>query len=68
MKPMRANHTSKWQLSVADRFALLRERDLETDTIPKPVGLGIGTAQGVRSVRLMSGLCPRFVRSLSGAC
>ena len=42
---MRAIRASKWQLSVANDFALLRERYLEIDTIPKPGGLGFGSAQ-----------------------
>jgi len=40
MKPLRANRASKWQLSVATGFALLREHLSKIDTIPKPGGLG----------------------------
>ena len=48
MKPMRAIRAQNWQLRVANDFALLRERCLEIDTIPKPCGLGLGSAQSVR--------------------
>jgi hypothetical protein len=66
MSPMRAIRAKKWQLSVANGFALLRERYLEIDTIPKPVGLGSGGPLGGLSVRLLSGFCPELVRPLSG--
>jgi hypothetical protein len=64
MKLLRAIGAQKWQLSLAKGFALHRERYLEIDTIPKPCGLGFGSAQSVRSVRLMSGFCPACVRRL----
>ena len=67
MKPMRANRASKWQLSVATGFALLRERHSDIDTIPKPGGLGPGGPRRGLSVRSLSGFCPGFVRPLSGA-
>ena len=68
MKPMRARRTPKWQLSVANVFALLRERYLKMDTIPKPGGLDFASAQSLGSVRLMSGVGPGIVRPLSGGC
>jgi hypothetical protein len=68
MKLLRAIGAQKWQLSLAKGFALHRERYLEIDTIPKPCGLGFGSAQSVRSVRLMSGFCPELVRPMSGDC
>jgi hypothetical protein len=40
MEPMRARRAPKWQLSVATVFARLRERCLELDTVPKPLGFG----------------------------
>jgi hypothetical protein len=68
MKTMCANLASKWQLSVAPGFALLRERHSDIDTIPKPGGLGSGDARSGLSVRSLSGFCPEIVRVLSGAC
>ena len=64
MKPMRAKRASKWQLSLANGFALLRERYFEIDTIPKPRGLGSGGPRSGLSVRF----CPAFVQLLSGFC
>jgi hypothetical protein len=65
---MRAIHASKWQLSLVDGFALLRERYLEIDTIPKPCGLGSGDPRSGLSVRLLSGFlsgaCPALVRRI----
>jgi hypothetical protein len=66
MKLMRAMCGEKWQLSLANDSALLRERYLEIDTIPKPVGLGSGGPRSWLSVRLLSGFCPELVRPLSG--
>jgi len=66
MKSVRAMCGEKWQLSVANGFALLRERYLEIDTIPKPVGLGSGGPRRGLSVRSLSGFCPELVRPLSG--
>jgi len=64
MKPVRAIRAWKCQLSVANGFALLRERYLEIDTIPKPVGLGSGGPRSGLFVRLLSGACPAFVRRI----
>ena len=58
---------SEWQLSVANVFAVLRERYLKMDTIPKPRGLGSGGPLRGLSVRPLSGFCPECVRPLSGA-
>jgi hypothetical protein len=58
MKPTRTRRAPKWQLSVANVFALLRERCLELDTIPKPGGLGFASA-------LRNRRCPAFVQRLS---
>jgi hypothetical protein len=59
---------SKWQSRLANVFALLRERYLEIDTIPKPSGLGSGDPRGGLYVRLLSGFlsgaCPALVRRL----
>lgn len=66
MKPVRAIRAWKWQLSAANCFALLRERYLEIDTIPKPVGLGSGSPRSGLFVQLLSGFCPELVRHLSG--
>ena len=68
MKPMRAIRASKWQLSVANGFALLRERYLEIDTIPKPCGLGSEGPLSGLYVPVLSGICPTFVRLLSRFC
>jgi hypothetical protein len=54
-------------LSLTNVFALLRERYLEIDTIPKPGGLGSGGPRSGLSIRLLSGFCPELVRPLSGA-
>ena len=67
MKRLRANRVSKWQLSIVTGCALLRERHSDIDTIPKPGGLGPGGPRCGLSVRSLSGLCPEFVRPLSGA-
>jgi hypothetical protein len=67
MKPVRAIRASKLQLSLTNVFALLRERYLEIDTIPKPGGLGSGGPRSGLSIRLLSGFCPELVRPLSGA-
>jgi hypothetical protein len=65
---VRAMCGKKWQLSLANGFALLRERYLEIDTIPKPCGLGSGSplngAVCPVVVRLLSGACPAFVRRI----
>ena len=66
MKPKRAIRAQKWQLSLANDSALLRERYFEIDTIPKPVGLGSGGPRSWLCVRLLSGFCPELVRPLSG--
>jgi hypothetical protein len=66
MKPMCAIRAKKWQLSLANDFALLRERCFQIDTIPKPVGLRSGGPRSGFSVRLLSGFCPELVRPLSG--
>jgi hypothetical protein len=68
MKPMRAIGASKWQLSVANGFALLRERYLEIDTIPKPCGLGSGGPLSGLYVPVLSRTCPTFVPVLSRIC
>ena len=55
-------------MSVATGFALLRERHSEIDTIPKPGGLGSGGPRCAAFcpvvVRLLSGICPAFVRCM----
>jgi hypothetical protein len=68
MKPMRAIRAQKWQLSLANDSALLRERYFEIDTIPKPGGLGSAGPRSALPVRSLSGFCPELVRVLSGAC
>jgi hypothetical protein len=68
MKPMRAIRASKWQLSVANGFALLRERYFEIDTIPKPCGLGSGDPRGGLYVPDVSRIFPSFVPVLSRIC
>ena len=65
MKPMRAIRASNWQLSVANDFALLRERCLEIDTIPKPGGLGSEGPLSGLNVPVLSRKCPTFVSVLS---
>jgi hypothetical protein len=65
MKPMRARRAPKWQLSGANVFALLRERYLTMDTIPKPRGLGSGDSLDGLLVQLSSSFCPGFVHLLS---
>jgi hypothetical protein len=68
MKPTRAIRASKWQLSVASDFALLRERYLEIDTIPKPCGLGSGGPLSGLYVPDVSRTCRTFVPALSRIC
>ena len=68
MKPMRAIRASKWQLSVANGLALLRERYLEIDTIPKPCGLGSEGSLSGLYVPDVSRTCPTFVPVLSRIC
>jgi hypothetical protein len=68
MKPMRAIRAPKWQLSVANDFALLRERYLEIDTIPKPRGLGSEGPLSGLYVPVLSRTCPTFVSVLSRFC
>ena len=68
MKPMRAVCGEKWQLSVANGFALLRERYLEIDTIPKPCGLGSGGPLSGLYNPDVSRTCPTFVPVLSRIC
>ena len=68
MKPTRTSRATKWQFRVAAVFALLRERYLKLDTIPKPGGLGSGETRSGLSVRSLSGFCPEIVRVLAGAC
>ena len=68
MKPVRAKRAPKWQFSLAIDFALLRERYLELDTIPKPRGLSSDGLRSGLSVRSLSGFCPELVRPLSGTC
>jgi hypothetical protein len=68
MKAKRAIRAQKWQLSLANDSALLRERYFEIDTIPKPGGLGSAGPRSALPVRSLSGFCPELVRVLSGAC
>jgi hypothetical protein len=68
MKPLRVNRASKWQLSLADGSALLRERHFQIDTIPKPGGLGSGGVPNVVAVQLSSSICPGSVPVLSTFC
>lgn len=68
MKAMLANRASKRQFSVATAFALLRERHLEIDTIPKPRGLGSGGQLNGPTVQLLSGIGPASVQVLSSFC
>jgi hypothetical protein len=68
MKPMRAIRAQKWQLSVANGFALLRERYFQIDTIPKPCGLGSGGQLNGPAVQLLSGIGPASVQVLSRFC
>jgi hypothetical protein len=68
MKPMRARRASKWQLSWANGFALLRERCLEIDTIPKPGGLGSEGPLSGLYVPVRSRTCPTIVSVLSRSC
>jgi hypothetical protein len=68
MKPKRAIRAQKWQLSLANDSALLRERYFEIDTIPKPGGLGPAGPRSALPVRSLSGFYPELVRVLSGAC
>ena len=65
MKPKRAIRAQKWQLSLANDSALLRERYFEIDTIPKPGGLGSGGPLSGLSVPALSHICPTFVPVLS---
>jgi hypothetical protein len=65
MKPMRAIGASKWQLSLANGLALLRERYFEIDTIPKPCGLGSEGPLSGLYVPALSRICPTFVPVLS---
>jgi hypothetical protein len=65
MKPVRAIRASKWELSVANDSALLRERYLEIDTIPKPCGLGSDGPLSGLYVPVLSRTCPTFVSVLS---
>jgi hypothetical protein len=67
MRPMCAMLALKWRFELANVFALFRERCFETDTIPKPGGLGFARAQSARLVRSLSGFCPERVRPLSGS-
>jgi hypothetical protein len=68
MKPKRAIRAKKWQSSVADGFALLRERYFEIDTIPKPCGLGSEGPLSGLYVPVLSRTCPTFVPVLSRIC
>jgi hypothetical protein len=68
MKPVRSIRAWKWQLSAANCFALLRERYLEIDTIPKPRGLGSEGPLSGLYVPDMSRTCPTFVSVLSRFC
>ena len=65
---MRAIRAQKWQLSVADGSALLRERYLEIDTIPKPCGLRSDSPLSGLYVPDVSRICPSFVPVLSRFC
>jgi hypothetical protein len=67
MKLMCAMWAFEWRFELASVFALLRERSFQKDTIPKPGGLGSGTARGGCAIRCLSGACPIPVRVLSGA-
>jgi hypothetical protein len=68
MLAMRSIRASNWQLSVANDFALLRERYLEIDTIPKPCGLGSEGPLSGLYVPVLSRTCPTFVPVLSRIC
>jgi hypothetical protein len=68
MKRMRAIGASKWRLSLANGLALLRERYLEIDTIPKPCGLGSEGPLSGLYVPVLSRTCPTFVSVLSRIC
>jgi hypothetical protein len=63
---MREMPASKWRRSLAPGFASRRELHFRIDTIPKPVGLGLRGPLGGLSVRQRSGVCPGFVRPVSG--
>jgi hypothetical protein len=68
MLAMRSIRASNWQLSVANDFALLRERYLEIDTIPKPCGLGSEGPLSGLYVPVLSRTFPTFVPVLSRIC
>jgi hypothetical protein len=68
MKPMRAKRGPKWRLRLATALALLRERNFQMDTIPKPGGLGFASALRTVAVQLSSSICPAFVPVLSTSC
>jgi hypothetical protein len=68
MKPMRAIRASKRQLILANGLALLRERYLEIDTIPKPCGLGSEGPLSGLYVPVLSRTFPTFVPVLSRIC
>ena len=65
MKLMCAMCAFEWRFELASVFALFRERCFETDTIPKPCGLGSGGPLSGPSVPALSHLCPTFVPVLS---
>jgi hypothetical protein len=68
MLAMRSIRASNWQLSLAKDFALLRERYLEIDTIPKPCGLGSEGPLSGLYVPVLSRTFPTFVPVLSRIC
>jgi hypothetical protein len=68
MKLMCAMWALEWRFELASVIALFRERCLELDTIPKPAGLGFGSALRVVAVQLLSSICPASVPVLSSFC
>ena len=57
---------SEWRFELANLLAPLRERNFQTDTIPKPGGLVSGGSQSGLAVQLsiqdLSSFCPGFVQ------